>query len=348
MMRWTKGMLGVDELFRHMSPDGTLMIHEKVLSRETANRFGVSGCVHSSQATPHFEAYPRVGDTSWMAKTISNAKFSVSSDMADEIIKSDKKNLAEGKNTIDLTSRDITQHHSGTLLTRTDFKQANRLCENLLVSAEKFAAVAFLHGAKYPEKAFDKAWRQLLTAQHHDSITGTNNEISFVDLMIEYREAAQIASDIIINAANYIAAEVKTENRENAVLVFNPVPNNAGGYCEFDIPESFGGKFACLVTPDGNEIPVNIKKNKGYFLAKDIPATGYSVYKLKTLESDPDLHIFGSDRVIENEKFRLEVDKIHGGIISIFDKTENREWIDPTAPASGNAIYALKEVHDRL
>ena len=348
MMRWTKGMLGVDELFRHMSPDGTLMLHEKVLSRETANRFGVSGCVHSSQATPHFEAYPREGDTSWMEKTVSNAKFSVSSDMADEIIKSDRQNLAEGRNTVDLTSRDITQHHSGTLLTRTDFKQANRLCENLLVSAEKFAAVAFLHGAKYPEKAFDKAWRQLLTAQHHDSITGTNNEISFVDLMLEYREAAQTASDILLNAAKYISAEVKTESRENSVLVFNPVPNDASGYCEFDIPESFGGKFACLVTPDGDEIPVSLKKGKGYFLAKNIPATGYSVYRLKALESDPDVHIFGNDRVIENEKFRLEVDRVHGGIVSIYDKTEKREWIDSAAPASGNAIYVLKEVHDRL
>ena len=348
MMRWTKGMLGVDELFRHMSPDGTMMLHEKVLSRETANRFGISGCVHSSQASPHFEAYPREGDTSWMAKTVSGAKFSVSSDLADEIIKSEKENLAKGTSTVDLTSRDITQHHSGTLLTRTDFKQANRLCENLLISAEKFAAVAFLHGAKYPEKAFDKAWRQLLTAQHHDSITGTNNEISFVDLMLEYREAAQLASDILINAANYIAAEVKTESREEAVLIFNPVPNSASGYCEFDIPEKFSGKFACLITPEGVEIPVSIKKNKGYFLAKDIPATGYSVCKLKALESDPDVHIFGSDHVIENEKFRLEVDRIHGGIISIFDKTENREWIDSSAPASGNAIYALKEVHDRL
>ncbi|MBR4858375.1 MAG: hypothetical protein IKU08_04235 [Clostridia bacterium] len=348
MMRWGKFMLGVDDLFRHMSPDGTVMLHEKTLVRENAIRFGVKGCCHSSQATAHIEAFPREGDTSWMKKTLTNAKFSVFSDMADEVIKSDNENLAKGKNLIDLTSRDITQHHSGTLLTRTDFKQANRLCENLLVSAEKFAAVAFLHGAKYPEKAFDKAWRQLLTAQHHDSITGTNNEISFVDLMLEYREAAQTASEILINAARYIAAGVKTENRENTVLVFNPVPNDASGYCEFDIPEGFNGKFACLVTPDGNEIPVIMKKNKGYFLAKEIPATGYSVYKLKALDKDPDVHIFGNDRIIENEKFRLSVDSIHGGIISIYDKIENREWIDLTAPASGNAIYVLKEVHDRL
>lgn len=348
MMRWGKFMLGVDDLFRHMSPDGTVLLHEKTLVRENAIRFGVKGCCHSSQATAHIEAFPREGDTSWMEKTLTNAKFSVFSDMADEVLKSDRENLAEGKNLIDLTSRDITQHHSGTLLTRTDFKQANRLCENLLVSAEKFAAVAFLHGAKYPEKAFDKAWRQLLTAQHHDSITGTNNEISFVDLMLEYREAAQTASDILINAANYIAGGVRTENRENTVLIFNPVPNKLNGYCEFDIPESFDGKFACLVTPDGDEIPVHINKNKGYFLSKEIPATGYSVYKLKALDEDPDVHIFGNDTIIENEKFRLEVDAIHGGIISIFDKTENREWIDLSAPASGNAIYVLKEVHDRL
>lgn len=348
MMRWSKFMLGVDDLFRHMSPDGTVLLHEKSLVRENAIRFGVKGCGHSSQAVPRVEAYPREGDTSWMDKTISAAEFSVCSDLMADVLASDRENLAQGKNLIDLTSRDITQHHSGTLLTRTDFKQANRLCENLLVSAEKFAAVAFLHGAKYPEKAFDKAWRQLLTAQHHDSITGTNNEISFIDLMIEYREAAQTASDILINSARYIASAVKTDDRANAVLVFNPVPSSASGYCEFEIPAGFSGSFACLVTPDGTEIPVCIKNSKGYFLAKDIPATGYSVYKLKALESDPDVHIHGSDSVIENEKLRLEVDRIHGGIISIFDKAENREWIDLSARASGNSIYVLKEVHDRL
>ena len=82
----------------------------------------------------------------------------------------------------------------------------NRLCENLLVSAEKFAAIAFLYGAKYPEKALDKSWRQLLCAQHHDSITGTNNEISFVDLMIEYRESASLAYEVLMNSARYIAS----------------------------------------------------------------------------------------------------------------------------------------------
>ena len=349
MVRWGKMMLGVDQLFRHVSPDGTVLLHDKGLWREAAKRLGVKGCAHSGEALSYIEGYPRYGDTSWMKKTVSNARFSVFSDMADDILESDRQNAAEGKESvIDYTSRDLTQHHSGVLLTRTDLKQANRLCENLLTAAEKFAAMAFLYGAKYPEKALDKAWRQVLCAQHHDSITGTNNEISFVDLMIEYREAAELASDVLERSAKYIASLVKTEKRNGALFVFNPIASDIQGVCRFDLPEWFKGEYAVLVNADGKEFPVHINGRKAFFLTDKIPATGYSLYRLEMRKENPDPAVCGNDVTIENRKFRLTVDGRHGGIVSVYDKKENKEFINRNAPASGNAIYALHEIHDRM
>ncbi len=349
MVRWGKYMLGVDQLFRHVAPDGTVLLHDKGLWRAAAKRLGVKGCGHSGEALSYIEGYPRYGDTGWMKKTISNAQFSVFSDMADDIIKSDNENTAAGKESlIDYSSRDLTQHHSGVLLTRTDLKQANRLCENLLTAAEKFAAMAFLYGAKYPEKALDKAWRQVLCAQHHDSITGTNNEISFVDLMIEYREAAQLASDVLEKSAEYIASLVKTDSRKNALFVFNPIASDTQGICRFDLPGWFDGEFAVLCDTKGKEYPVHINGRKAFFLTGKIPATGYGLYRLEKMDADPDHVVRGSDITIENRYFRLTVDANHGGIVSVYDKKERREIIDGTAPASGNAIYALHEIHDRM
>lgn len=349
MIRWGKMMLGVDQLFRHVAPDGTVLLHDKGMGRSEAKRLGVKGCQHSGEALSYIEGYPRYGDTGWMNDTVSNARFSVFSDMADDIIKSDRENTEAGRESlIDYSSRDLTQHHSGVLLTRTDLKQANRLCENLLTAAEKFAAMAFLYGAKYPEKALDKAWRQVLCAQHHDSITGTNNEISFVDLMIEYREAAQLASDVLERSAKYIASLVKTDCRRNALFVFNPIASDTQGVCRFDLPEWFDGEFAVLTDTKGKEYPVHIDGRKAFFLTGKIPATGYGLYRLEKKDVDPDPVVRGGDVTIENRYFKLTVDAKHGGIVSVYDKKEHKEIIDGTAPASGNAIYALHEIHDRM
>lgn len=349
MVKWGKAVLGLDSLFRHISPDGTVIIHDKGISRADAARFCVKGCNPSSEAVNYVEAFPRTGNTEWMKDTIHHVKFSVFSDLADDINGSFAENEAGGrKGLIDLTSRDLTQHHSGVLLTRTDFKQANRLCENLLVTGEKFAAVAFAYGAKYPEKALDKAWRQLLCAQHHDSITGTNNEISFVDLMAEYRECAETACEVLKNAAEYIAARVRTSCKRNALFVFNPIASAVSDVCAFTLPEGFKAEYAVAVDLSGKEYPLHIEGRKARFVTGKIPATGYTMYRLEARKKSADSVTAGRDNIIENAFFRLTVSKVHGGIISLYDKKNRKEFIDLTEPASGNAIYALREIHDRM
>ncbi len=348
-IKWGKMMLGVDSLFRHVSPDGTSLLHDKGMNRAAAKRFGVTGCDSSSGILSYIDAYPREGDTSWMKNTVSNARFSVFSDLAKNVNESAERNRRNGTDTeIQYSSRDITQHHSGVILTRTDFKQANRLCENLLVTAEKFASVAFMYGAKYPDKAIDKAQRQLLCAQHHDSITGTNNEISFVDLMIEYRECAALLTDIIEKACRFIAGGIKTHTREECIFVFNPLTWERGGKCWFNIPVNFRNENgAVLVDIKGKEYPAVIEDGKGWFIADKLPAMGYSVFRIK--KADELSVIKGNDTFIENSKFRIVTDPLKGGtIVSLYDKREKRELIDSSAPAPGNTVYVLKEIHDRM
>lgn len=347
-MRWGKAMMGVDQLFRHVSPDGTVMLHDKGIIRPDANRFGVKGCAHSSEALDYIEAIPRTGNTDWMKETVSNARFGVFSELSETLLESDRELTSSGREfLIDYTSRDLTQHHSGVLLTRTDFKQANRLCENLLITAEKFASVSFLYGAKYPDDALDKAWRQLLTAQHHDSITGTNNEISFVDLMIEYRECAILAADIVKKSAEYIASLTDCRDRDRAVFVFNPVTRDSCGPCSFEIPVKFRGKALSLTDTKGRKYPVTVNGNKGSFYSRQVPAMGYTVYRIEE-EATPAEVACGNDNVIENDRFVLTVDRNHGGIISLYDKTSGRECIDRDAKSSANAIWVMREIHDRM
>lgn len=349
-IKWGKMMLGVDNLYRHVSPDGTSLLHDKGMNRISAKRLGVGGCDPSSAILSYIDAFPREGDTSWMKKTVSNARFSVFSDLARDVNESAERGRKNGTDKeIQYCSRDITQHHSGVLLTRTDFKQANRLCENLLVTAEKFSAIAFMYGASYPDKALDKAMRQLLCAQHHDSITGTNNEISFIDLMIEYRECTAILCDIIEKACRFIASGVNTEKRDECIFVFNPLTWERGSKCYFNVPEKFKGhKKLKLTDLKGREYDAVIEGSRGYFVPQKLPAMGYSVFRV-ALASDELAVIKGKDTVIENNKFRLEIDPMRGGtIISLYDKKEKRELTDRSAPAPCNTVYVMKEIHDRM
>ncbi len=349
-IKWGKMMLGVDNLFRHVSPDGTSLLHDKGMGRAAAKRLGVTGCDSSSQALSYIDAFPREGDTSWMKNTVTKAAFSVFSDLAKNVNESAFNGIKSGENTeIQFSSRDITQHHSGVILTRTDFKQANRLCENLLSAAEKFSSVAFMYGACYPDKALDKAARQLLCAQHHDSITGTNNEISFIDLMIEYRECAALLCDIIEKACRFIAGGVKTENREECIFVFNPLTWDRGGKVWFTVPEKFRCEgFLTLTDIKGNEYTAKVDGEKGWFVAKKLPSMGYSVFRISRKDCGEVL-IKGNDTVIENRFFRIEADPSKGGsIVSLYDKVHKKEFIDKTAPAPGNTVYVMKEIHDRM
>ncbi len=342
-IRWGKMMLGMDSLSHHMSPDGTTLIHDKCIGRKDAGRFNIPVCDASSDALDYIYSIPREGDTTWMKDTLNNLTFSVFSETGNDVNDAVKKGEAVN---IDVTSRDLTQHHSGVLLTRTDFKEANRLCENLLSVAEKFAAVAFMYGAKYPEKALDKAWRQLLCAMHHDSVTGTNNEISFVDLMIEYRECAVLAADICEKAARFISSGVKTDKREECIFVFNSLPHKRKGVCEFTLPENFKGKYAVLTDTKGKEYPVFIKGNKGEFYSGNIPAMGYAMYRIS--EKETDTVLFDNDNTIENSRYRITVDGNRGGgIVSLYDKKLKREMADPSLHPL-NTVNVLHEIHDRM
>ena len=311
---WGKYVMGLDALFHHVSPDGEDLIHCKGLGWDTAKRLGLSHFGNAAwSSSRHWETYARAGDTDWMKDTINNAQFSVFSEMMDGVLEDDQKARAEGLARVEYSARDLTTHHAGVLLTRTDFKQANRLAENLLITAEKFSAIAALYGAQYPEKALDKAWRQILCAQHHDSITGTNNEISFVDLMIEYREAVELAANIVDSAVAFIASGVNVQGAGEPVFVFNPLTHSRRDYVE-----ALGKTVS-------------------------VPALGYAVFTPEQNE------IAASNRhSIENEFFKITVDPaLGGGITSIYDKKNRREVVNLGADGPANRVVVLKEVNGR-
>lgn len=355
---WGKSILGLDCIFRHMSPDGTELIHARGgTPRSAALRLGLKHCHDSSFAEQNVTAYPRDGKSEWMKATLSHASFSVMSDLHKGVIADDTGHEAKtGRPLLERTSRDISLYHAGVSLTRMDLKQANRLGENLLITAEKFAAIAALYGAQYPEKALDKAWRQLLCGQHHDSITGTNNEISFVDLMIEYREAAELAADMINRSIVFIASGVKLSSGDYPVFVFNPHTWDRAEPCEVNLPLEKDAEHYSMVDADGKEYPLQTLEyeesssglTKAVFVP-EVPAMGYTVYYLNLKEKPGALPEKVDNYMIENDYYRIQVDPaLGGGITSIYDKKAEREVLKKGDDGPANRVCILKEIHDRM
>ncbi|MBQ5972557.1 MAG: hypothetical protein IJL69_00005, partial [Oscillospiraceae bacterium] len=366
---WGKHIFGFKPAFRHVSPDGTSMIHRRGgIGIDYAAKLGLHVGEGSGTVIGPVPGFPVDGDLSWMDETTPKARYAVPSELRAAMDADEARLTADGGDTpFPLTSRDMSLYHAGVSLTRAEFKQANRLAENLLVSAEKFAAAAALLGAEYPEKALDKAWRQLLCGQHHDSITGTNNEVSFVDLMIEYREAVELAADVLARAAGYIAAGAAAADGSVPVAVFNPHAWERREPVEARVLLPERPERYTLRDSDGAPVRfavVSCEEKDGGFAAVirfvcSAPAMGYTVC---TLRAEEKLGLpgglalsggIGSRRdggtVIENEYFRIEADPARGGgLISIYDKSEGRELVDAAGDGPANRIVALREVHDRM
>ncbi|MCX5756951.1 MAG: hypothetical protein NTU83_00285, partial [Candidatus Hydrogenedentes bacterium] len=206
---WGKHIFNFPPFFNHLSLDGSSLPHQRGdASEDDVHEMGLSVRLEGIDQTP---------PTSWHHTLMPLYRQGTYEDLMATIYRE----VAEEKAHVPVTSRDMSLYHAATAVSRVDLKIANRLGENLLLDVEKFAAIANLLGARYPEKALDKAWRQLLCGQHHDSITGTHNEISFVDLMNSYREVLELGTDCLNRSLEYLGEAIKGDKKAQKYAVFN-------------------------------------------------------------------------------------------------------------------------------
>jgi len=250
-----------------------------------------------------------------------------------------------------VTARDMGYYHQGTGLSRVEFKIANRRGENLILNAEKFGAIASFLGARYPDKALDKAWRQLLFNQHHDAITGTPCDRAYLDLMAGYREAIELSADALHRSLRYISRFVNTAApaptpRSLPLFIFNPLNWERSDVVEAQVALPAGWKGFKLVDETGDDVvseKVVGSSNRLRFIAQQVPSLGYRTYYLVEDRDSPPTPQTTAGSGIENDFLRIVVDPNKGGgITSLYDKEARRELI-PAGEAPANELVALAE-----
>lgn len=142
--------------------------------------------------------------------------------------------------------------------------QQVRFAENRIVVAEKMASMAaVLAGAAYPSGRLERAWDQLLWAQHHDAwITATTRsgrQAWAFQVAAETLESEEISSEVIASSAEALsrggAVEPRTPLGARWVRVFNTLVGEREDLVEFNWTSDLGTRRARVFDASGQEIP---------------------------------------------------------------------------------------------
>ncbi len=104
-------------------------------------------------------------------------------------------------------------------------KKANRQLESLLVTAEKFSAIAATSGYRdyYPERDIDEAWKIVLRNQFHDILDGSSIGPVYDEVAGFYRQARTRGERALDFSLETIGNAIDTRGEGFPVVVYNPL-----------------------------------------------------------------------------------------------------------------------------
>ncbi|MHB0999133.1 MAG: alpha-mannosidase [Armatimonadota bacterium] len=212
----------------------------------------------------------------------------------------------------------------GCYTTHADIKKMNRVSENLLPTAEMFAAIAGEYGYAYPQDNFVKSWRDTCFNQFHDIFDGSAIHGSYEHSQNLFDNLYATGNDTLKASVGTIANNVDTNRKGIPVVVFNPLSWTRTDQVAIDIPSKLAGKNIVVKDSKGRVIPSQIQGSRIAFVTKNVPSMGYkTVYLSGSTQNAPAVKPAGN--VIENEFFAVKVDAKSGTISSIYDKKAKRE-----------------------
>lgn len=231
---------------------------------------------------------------------------------------------------------DLQSHAKGCYAVHSGIKRWNRMAENDLQAAEKWSSLAaWKMGALYPLE-YAHAWKQVLFNQFHDIMAGTSLEEAYEDARNSMGEALAIAQRGLNDAMQAFAWNIGLQPADGVrpIVIFNsltwPVETNV------EIESNSWPSSAVLLDDEGRVVAHQALQSSTVtsrvrltFMAK-VPALGYRTYRLvlngESLKGDTQYpQVSANNLVLDNGRFRLELDEHSGGIASLRDLTLDLE-----------------------
>ncbi len=110
--------------------------------------------------------------------------------------------------------------------TRTWIIQEYRECERLIMQAEGWATIAWLLGARYPERELKAAWDKVLYATFHDVISGCGADEIYVDIKKMLANLKMTLDVVLEQPLDYITKRIDAPPQSRAVFNLLPWPVN--------------------------------------------------------------------------------------------------------------------------
>jgi len=258
--------------------------------------------------------------------------------------------------------------HRGTFTTDSQVKRDNRLCEVLLMNAEKFSLLASQFGQSYPQESLQQLWEKVLFGQVHDNIDGSAVAEVYRDAATDYGDIKYAGGKVLDSALTTIAKHVNTQGEGHAVLVFNSLPWERTGIVSLD-----AGYFADLNSSNngvnrnriflsfriedalGNAVPYQIVHENGslkaLFFAENVPGLGYKEYRLVATDYPPKFatdvvasELFGHDSglTLTNSQIEVVIDPDSGNLKSLKKKGMDANFLRADNPGAGLEVWEDK------
>ncbi len=223
---------------------------------------------------------------------------------------------------------DELQHHArGCYAVLAAIKRANRECENLLLTAERFAAMADAgFGVDAPQADLTRAWQTVLFHQFHDILAGTSIPEAYEDAWPQFDQVRQTAMAVIAGSLEAIAPNIDTVGTGEPLAIYNSLGFERTEIIEVPLEntEAENAEEVILLDSRMEEVPCQVEEGHLVFRAA-VPALGYEVYHVcphlaeEGYQSQlPEPHLSVSPTALENEFFRLDI--ADGKVAALRDK----------------------------
>ena len=251
------------------------------------------------------------------------------------------------------------EYHRGVMTTQAETKRRIRTTEEVLLNAEKFAALATLHGRKYPMEDLERAWRDLLFDDFHDIFPGSGIAVNYLDAKRNLEDVQRLGNGILVGSFAGIAAHIHSNGGGTPVVVFNSLswPRNEVVEVDVQLPGAVGAVE--VVDSAGKAVPSQVLSGDGaphrvrLLLKASVPSLGYHTYYVRAAAKPSAMpsEIKATEDVLENDLVRLKVDAQTGCMTSLFDKRSKTEALaasetdtgGPTHSVCGNLLQTFRD-----
>lgn len=242
------------------------------------------------------------------------------------------------------------EYHQGCYTTQAAIKAENRKSEVLLTDAEKFATIATMYGKQYDTPSMEQAWRSVLFNQFHDILPGSGIREIYIDAKEKYELVRERGSFELQKSLQHITQQVNTASigKGTPLFVFNTLAWDRSDVAAVELPPGDTRDYA-VYDASGKEVPSQIDsvaplRRNILFIARGIPSMGYKLFSLRSgpKRLNPAAAastLQATDKTLENEFFRVEVDRETGWVKGMFDKKHAREIL----AGPGNELQLLED-----